>query len=775
MTIEDAISYDSFFFSSDLKVFDANVSINHWQLRDLVKGSSLVPYKINYVFQNKIKSFDSNISQSKHSHRGSRNFKRHHPQQNHHHHHHHHHSDYNASTVCSNDVVLNYKPKCFQEIDEFYVTAGIIESQNGQDFAELCSDELPGNMEISNLDNFNTDRGKWSSDWRGVLSFKHGDASAALHQSALEDTPETPKVSNVTLGKLINNDIALYSADRAYTGVSQCEMFVCNNDQNLYHLNYDLRNGNLQMLNVINDMHTPLNSCNLAHDGSKMIVSGDSNKFALYSHNINTKEINAQNKNDRSGTFYQMGNLAQHELELDEISKIDYNLNFEKTYTAEYGEYGFSSCFNESNTQFTSVFQNGYGLVYDVRRLDKPIKHLVSSRPCTQKGAFRVCKYSGDIDNLLFISENVGVVHVLDSKNFDNHYLVELPNIIYSQPSASVCAEEADSSGFNNENIYYTQSSQTHSNESMSASYPLELGFGMQVSTPPRITTTSYDYESVDSMSANPNVTYLANAKESIQYQNFFKPNLTIFDNDTLFDSFKETFSTYYYYNTVFESSRARSTYRASHMDNDQIKEQNEFTSNENNDPTGFKESLELCHIHTLHPEAKQGEERSYQKANHDKNKFTRSVHTNKSRTRSRNLRFDTSDNHSLPEHMQFSQLLLRESGLGSSSPASFSSYGTQTPSLSSVSSTSLSRYQLPIANIINFETQNALLNDPNEYATTLDPAHAHTKSKENDISGLDWVQDNEGTSLVIGTSLGIYKWGIKSSLRNSLSTYDFL
>lgn len=771
MTIEDAISYDSFFFSNDLKVFDTNVSINHWQLRDVVKGSSLVPYKINYVFQNKIKSFDSNIARSKFPHRGSRKIKPHHVQ-----------SDYNASTVCNNDVVLNYKPKCFQEIDEFYVAAGILESQNGVDFADLRPDELPETMEISNLSNFNTERGKWSSDWRGVLSFKHGDASATLRNMALDESRENRKVINVTLGKLINNDVALYSADRGYSGVSQCEMFVCNNDQNLYHLNYDLQNGNLQMLNVINDMHTPLNSCNLAHDGTKMIVSGDSNKFALYSHNINTKDINSKHKNDKSGTFFKISstnniveNLPQHELELDEISKINYSLNFEKTYTAEYGEYGFSSCFNESNTQFTSVFQNGYGLVYDVRRLDKPIKHLVSSRPCTQKGAFRVCKYSGDIDNLLFISENVGVVHVLDSKNFDNHYLVELPNIIHSQPPATVRTREPESSSINDENITYDQSSQLHSNESMSASYPLELGFGMQMSTSPRITTTSYDYETVDKMSANPNVNYLANAKESIQYQNFFKPHLTIFDNDNLFNSFKETFSTYYYYNTVFESSRARSTYRATLTDNDQIKELNKSNSNEKNDPTGFKESLDLCHIHTLHPESKQSTEHfSHQKTDFDEKKPSKNNHTHKNRSRSRNLRFDTSDNPSLPEHMQFSQLLLRESGLGSNSPASLSPYGTNASSMSSFSTTSLSRYPLPIANIINFETQNALLNDPNDYTATLDPAYAQAKSKENDISGLDWVQDNEGTSLVIGTSLGIYKWGIKSSLRNSLSTYDF-
>lgn len=771
MTIEDAISYDSFFFSNDLKVFDTNVSINHWQLRDVVKGSSLVPYKINYVFQNKIKSFDSNIARSKFPHRGSRKIKPHHVQ-----------SDYNASTVCNNDVVLNYKPKCFQEIDEFYVTAGILESQNGVDFADLRPDELPETMEISNLSNFNTERGKWSSDWRGVLSFKHGDASATLRNMALDESRENRKVINVTLGKLINNDVALYSADRGYSGVSQCEMFVCNNDQNLYHLNYDLQNGNLQMLNVINDMHTPLNSCNLAHDGTKMIVSGDSNKFALYSHNINTKDINSKHKNDKSGTFFKISstnniveNLPQHELELDEISKINYSLNFEKTYTAEYGEYGFSSCFNESNTQFTSVFQNGYGLVYDVRRLDKPIKHLVSSRPCTQKGAFRVCKYSGDIDNLLFISENVGVVHVLDSKNFDNHYLVELPNIIHSQPPATVRTREPESSSINDENITYDQSSQLHSNESMSASYPLELGFGMQMSTSPRITTTSYDYETVDKMSANPNVNYLANAKESIQYQNFFKPHLTIFDNDNLFNSFKETFSTYYYYNTVFESSRARSTYRATLTDNDQIKERNKSNSNEKNDPTGFKESLDLCHIHTLHPESKQSTEHfSHQKTDFDEKKPSKNNHTHKNKSRSRNLRFDTSDNPSLPEHMQFSQLLLRESGLGSNSPASLSPYGTNASSMSSFSTTSLSRYPLPIANIINFETQNALLNDPNDYTATLDPAYAQAKSKENDISGLDWVQDNEGTSLVIGTSLGIYKWGIKSSLRNSLSTYDF-
>ena len=45
---------------------------------------------------------------------------------------------------------------------------------------------------------------------------------------------------------------------------------------------------------------------------------------------------------------------------------------------------------------------------------------------------------------------------------------------------------------------------------------------------------------------------------------------------------------------------------------------------------------------------------------------------------------------------------------------------------------------------------------------------------EENNISGIDWVEDENGSALVIGTDYGIMKWNINSWARRSFSSYDF-
>lgn len=45
---------------------------------------------------------------------------------------------------------------------------------------------------------------------------------------------------------------------------------------------------------------------------------------------------------------------------------------------------------------------------------------------------------------------------------------------------------------------------------------------------------------------------------------------------------------------------------------------------------------------------------------------------------------------------------------------------------------------------------------------------------EENNISGIDWVQDQEGNSLVIGTDYGIIKWNINSWARKSFPSFEF-
>ena len=44
---------------------------------------------------------------------------------------------------------------------------------------------------------------------------------------------------------------------------------------------------------------------------------------------------------------------------------------------------------------------------------------------------------------------------------------------------------------------------------------------------------------------------------------------------------------------------------------------------------------------------------------------------------------------------------------------------------------------------------------------------------EENNISGVDWVEDRNGSSLIIGTDYGIMRWNINSWARRSFSSYD--
>ena len=53
---------------------------------------------------------------------------------------------------------------------------------------------------------------------------------------------------------------------------------------------------------------------------------------------------------------------------------------------------------------------------------------ISSTRPHSHNGAFRVCRFSYGLDDLLFISEHQGRVHVVDTRNYVNHQVIVIPD-----------------------------------------------------------------------------------------------------------------------------------------------------------------------------------------------------------------------------------------------------------------------------------------------------------------------------------------------------------
>ena len=89
---------------------------------------------------------------------------------------------------------------------------------------------------------------------------------------------------------------------------------------------------------------------------------------------------------------------------------------------------GFSATFHPSGVTFGVAFQDGKARLYDIRNINKPLTEIKSSRPIELMGAFRCMKFSDGPEDLLFISEQMSRVHIIDLRNFDNHQILTIPS-----------------------------------------------------------------------------------------------------------------------------------------------------------------------------------------------------------------------------------------------------------------------------------------------------------------------------------------------------------
>ena len=200
---------------------------------------------------------------------------------------------------------------------------------------------------------------------------------------------ETGYTENGNIGTLINNCITINKiANSRYMSLA------CNNDQNLYVMDISNKSDAISPDYSVN-LSVALNHASLSPDMKTLVTLGDSPRIFIMHPEENMREV------------------AKRETIVTQ------------------SDCGFSTCWNNSGTCFSACFQEGVNFIYDIRNISRPIHKIYSTRKQLQSGAFRVCKFSGGTDDLLFISEHQGRVHVVDTRDFMTHHVILLPKRLY--------------------------------------------------------------------------------------------------------------------------------------------------------------------------------------------------------------------------------------------------------------------------------------------------------------------------------------------------------
>ncbi|KAK6461519.1 hypothetical protein DFJ63DRAFT_314153 [Scheffersomyces coipomensis] len=198
---------------------------------------------------------------------------------------------------------------------------------------------------------------------------------------------------SVRLGEMINNGVTIYpSSSNSY------KSYVCNNDSYLYGVDIH-NNDSIKIMNKFNlEINTCLNNVIQNPRSDKILtITGDSTSIFL----VDPTSPNPNIKTIKSGH-----------------------------------ESGFGISYHNNGYLFSTVFQDGTCLLYDLRNMshNKPLIDIKSTRQGHQSGAFRVCKFSpqNDMNDLLIISEHVGRVHLIDLRNLnydnvDDHQVLVVP------------------------------------------------------------------------------------------------------------------------------------------------------------------------------------------------------------------------------------------------------------------------------------------------------------------------------------------------------------
>lgn len=385
-------------------VYDARVTINHWQLRDCVKpfsSATATPVqKVYYVFDHSIRSlemkdgFDENDIEEN-----------------------------NGFSPSKHVVQFNFKPRCFTERNGLIACGSLIGSDdmgfpgnwNRLAHEDSSNTDTPVSppakpIKLRKQDMLLNDKSHYSNPqiWKGILSLY---------------SRSTGFKTSVILGQFINNCVTLY--DRSN---SEFDLYSCNNDGHLYQCN--VSNRAVELVRRHADLKFSLNNSAISSDGRTLLVSGDSNKFAIY-HRDNLAAQFSLGRRSHHG----VGGSSRYNTSTVYSQPIPRNALGDTTclvdngiVESKNGDHGFYNAFSDNDLQFATLFQNGCCLVYDIRNLSTPLAEINSTRAYSHNGAFRVCKFSSGMDDLLFISEHQGRVHVVDTRDFNNHHVICLPN-----------------------------------------------------------------------------------------------------------------------------------------------------------------------------------------------------------------------------------------------------------------------------------------------------------------------------------------------------------
>lgn len=689
-----------------LELYDAKVTINHWQLRDCIKPSSLNHSKLHYIYDHSIRVLDTDLeglrtSRHKREHRKSDSGDRKRMLT----------SDKKKAQVVRGGlnvpsqklVEFYFKPRCFTELNGVTACGGLVGSDD-KGFPTNWNRLSHGNSNSNDNDNDNDNSTNTPAQpiklgSRDVLMDHSNYSNPNIWKGILSLYNEHTKVSmTFVLGQFINNCVTLH--DKANS--NQYDLYTCNNDGHMYQC--DISNRDVQLVRRFSDLKFPLNNAAMSHDGKSMIVSGDSNKFAIYKQDQLTDQftLNYDNEAHWGGGSHKRTKRVYRYSSSDNTGYLD------NIFEAPNGDHGFYNSFSENDLQFATLFQNGVCLIYDVRRMDTPLAEISSTRPHSHNGAFRVCRFSYGLDDLLFISEHQGRVHVVDTRNFVNHQIILIPDKVTPMTDA----EE--------ENAYVNHALNQPSSQRQRMDYQ-----SMVFSPSYQLARRRYSFPVMaNSRSWEPWITPAG----SIPLQ-YLEPKILPFPkvidkltNESVINRYPELNSLH-------------------HLDSSSSFDGSNRVSKRRDGRTSFR---------------------------------IRRVSTSSKRP----VMHDTSSNDASGTT---STTTGQNSSIGNANTASSSS--ANAPGVSTAVfddddmydayhdvNENLSRYPLsgrfePTIN--DNGGYNPVNNTVVDYSST-------DFTEENNISGIDWVEDRNGSSLIIGTDYGIMRWNINSWARRSFSSYDF-
>ncbi|KAA8905281.1 hypothetical protein DIURU_001709 [Diutina rugosa] len=270
---------------------------------------------------------------------------------------------------------LKYLPKCSNVASNGVTVTGGVLQPNSAVSQSFESLEMPTALEPGKCCKIQRPR----SSNQGLFSYY---------------SPETGAHTTVKLGEMINNDVKIYDSNS-----SQFSAYACNNDSFLYCMDVN----NSSQISVTAKINCELNTClnNVIRNPMchrLLTVSGDTSSIFMVDPSSPQPVI--------------------------------------KTIDSKHDS-GFGIAYHNSGTMFSSVFQDGSCLIYDIRNLSGKLAEIRSTRPGISAGALRLCKFSpgNTQDDLLVLSEHAGRVHLVDMRHVtdekhESHQVIVLPGAL---------------------------------------------------------------------------------------------------------------------------------------------------------------------------------------------------------------------------------------------------------------------------------------------------------------------------------------------------------